>query len=785
MGATELKDTNTVKTESEATADPSLSRPGPRNLTTAIFLISVLGLFLELLLIRWIGTEIRIFAYLQNTVLVVCFLGLGMGCFTSRKPILLHRTLVPLLVLAMLMAIPFTRRGVAEISGLLSVLDDFLIWEAAMNDGAWATLYRVTLGLGMTFFLMLLLWEVFVPLGRILGRLMNQHPKTIAAYSVNVAGSLVGILLFTALSVLSTPPVVWFAVVAALLFWFLGTGRTFRINLALTAGIALSAWIAGRAPDALEVAWSPYQKLALKEKQEGWGSWAGKYLITVNNVGYQGIIDLSEQAVEASPDISPEDAGLSQYDLPMLVHPNPKKVLIVGAGSGNDVAGALRGGAESVTAVEIDPAIIDIGRRYHPEKPYDSPKVRIVIDDARSFFARTNEQFDVVIFGLLDSHTTTAMTNARLDHYVYTQESIQRARTLLADGGVMVLSFEAKKAYIADRMGRVVRDVFGAEPIAFRVPVTHSGWGGAMFLAGDMQVVHDQLAANSRLAEKIAVWTEADPLDLTYTTRSTTDDWPYVYLKSAKIPSLFYLLAGLMVALTLYCRRRIGEARLLTNWNASTWHFFFLGAAFLLLEVQNISKASVVLGNTWVVNAVIISGILTMILLANFIAARFRNISENAVVGCLIGSCLGLYFLDISRFAFLPYLTKAVIVGGLTTLPILFSGIIFIRSFSRVESKDTALGANLMGSVVGGVLQSVTFLVGIKALLLIVAGLYLAAVLTRPRSTIESELLTSKARAAQPDSDSDLDAILEEASEPETDAVPDPADETPELIEVG
>ena len=57
----------------------------PAYATWVLFLVSVLGLFLELMLIRWIGTEIRIFAYLQNTVLVVCFMGLGLGCLTCRK----------------------------------------------------------------------------------------------------------------------------------------------------------------------------------------------------------------------------------------------------------------------------------------------------------------------------------------------------------------------------------------------------------------------------------------------------------------------------------------------------------------------------------------------------------------------------------------------------------------------------------------------------------------------------------------------------------------------------
>jgi hypothetical protein len=62
--------------------------PGPANKTLAIFLISILGLFVELILIRWIGTEVRIFAYLQDTVLVACFLGFGLRllCLQTADP---------------------------------------------------------------------------------------------------------------------------------------------------------------------------------------------------------------------------------------------------------------------------------------------------------------------------------------------------------------------------------------------------------------------------------------------------------------------------------------------------------------------------------------------------------------------------------------------------------------------------------------------------------------------------------------------------------------------------
>ena len=190
--------------------------------TRSLFLVSALGLFLELALIRWIGTEVRIFAYLQNTILVVCFMGLGMGCLTCRKPIQMRGILLPLLAISLLMAIPFTRAWLGKISEMLSVLGDFLIWANLENVGRLSSGLLVVLGLGMTFVLMVLVWDIFVPVGRLLGRLLDDHPSTIWAYSVNVAGSLVGIWLFVFLSAFDLPPVSWFAVVAALVLLLIG-----------------------------------------------------------------------------------------------------------------------------------------------------------------------------------------------------------------------------------------------------------------------------------------------------------------------------------------------------------------------------------------------------------------------------------------------------------------------------------------------------------------------------------------------------------------------------------
>lgn len=739
-------------TDTPLPVSPTVSSPKPvvnlLSADAAVFAVSVVGLFLELLLVRWVTTEIRIFAYLQNTVLVVCFLGLGMGCWDSRKAFHLRHMLIPLLVLVAVLALPPTRNLLgASITNLLSGATGHFIWDSEQLTGGMAVAAGVT-GLALTLGMLYLLWAVFVPVGRLLGRLMADHPRPLLAYSVNVGGSLIGIWLFVACSGLGLPPVWWFAVFAAgAVFMTAGSWIQRLPDFGSLAAVVAFGALAGEEPGWQECRWSPYQKLSLydmtapdsptiwrplhgERQPAAYGK--GTHLIAVNNVGYQATLDLRAEAVAADPErYPPAQRGYSQYDLPPKLHPNPTKGLVVGAGSGNDVAGMLRNGVKEVVAVEIDPVIIEYGRKVHPEKPYDHPGVRVVTDDARSYFATTPERFDVIAFGLLDSHTTTAMTNARLDHYVYTRESIAHAKTLLNPGGVLVLSFEAQKPFVVSRMSRVLEEQFGRPPLAFRMPANGYGWGGVLFVTGDEAAVSGRLAADPTLAELVGEWSKEVPglVDA----EVATDDWPYIYLEGREIPPLYLLLAGCLLGLFVVGVRVMKLGTAFRGWGMSHTHFALLGAGFMLLEVQNISKASVVLGNTWVVNAVVISGVLLMILAANALTPLAKRLPAWMIYTGLLGSCVGLYFLDLSRFGFLPYWQKAAAVGLLTSLPMLFSGLIFARSFTATPQKDAALGANLFGSLLGALVQSVTFVTGIKSLLLLVAAFYIGAILTRPK----------------------------------------------------
>lgn len=748
---------------STASSSPQagLARDGSRRQTFFLFLASVLSLFLELMLIRWVSTELPVFSYLQNSILLVCFMGLGMGYLTCSKPFVLREVLIPLFLLTLLLAVPTTRIGLGRILQGLRIFEEWKTCVEAFQTMPVLAGLLGLLGLGLVFFILGLLWRIFVPFGRLLGSLMDNHPRPIWAYSVNVAGSLLGIWLFVLLSVACQPPLTWFTVMAGgTLVWLGKPSRARIVDWGLLAGILGFGWLAGQEPGWPEVYWSPYQKLAFQPITPGDGPPSsgvdvrqffvrpadgafvgiGESMVMVNNGGYQAMLDLSDGYTAADPErYAPELRGLSQYDIPPLLHPSPRKMLVVGAGSGNDVAAGLRHGVRDITAVDIDPVIIALGRRHHPERPYDSPFVRVINDDARSFFAAAADKYDLIVFGLLDSGTTTGRINERLDHYVYTRESLQRARSLLAEGGVLVLSFEVLREFSADRMAGVLREVWGREPICFRVPRGNYGWGGIMLVAGDLKVVNQRIAANDRLAAQIARWQHDYPVPLPRTARLVTDDWPYIYLENPHIPMVYYLLAIMLGALFAWGWRRLQAPRLFASWDRGHWHFFFLGAAFLLLEVQNISKAAVVLGNTWWVNAVIISGILATLLVANGIAARFPRLPAGRIYGLLIAACLGLYGVDISRFGGLPFFPKAVLVGTLTSFPMLFSGILFTRAFAAAPRKDAALGANLMGALAGGVLQTVTFITGIKFLLLLVAALYGAAYLTRARARTRRE----------------------------------------------
>jgi hypothetical protein len=215
-------------------------------------------------------------------------------------------------------------------------------------------------------------------------------------------------------------------------------------------------------------------------------------------------------------------------------------------------------------------------------------------------------------------------------------------------------------------------------------------------------------------------------ISYTGTVRLTTDDWPYLYIERAAIPQMYLVIIIALVILFIAANRflmSMGE-------DTVNLHFFFLGSAFMLLEFQNVSKSALLFDSTWIVNSYIISAILALILLANVCVYYFSIKNVLPVYAILLASVLITYFIPLDVFNSLGYPAKSILVSLILNIPIFFASLIFITSFSNAPLKNTALGSNLMGAALGGLLEPFSFVIGIKALLIIVFLLYLLSYVT-------------------------------------------------------
>jgi hypothetical protein len=203
----------------------------------------------------------------------------------------------------------------------------------------------------------------------------------------------------------------------------------------------------------------------------------------------------------------------------------------------------------------------------------------------------------------------------------------------------------------------------------------------------------------------------------------STDDWPYLYQEGRWIPRTYYSLGALVMLLAGLLYWQIPEARR----RAPSLFFFSMGAGFLLLETQIISRLALYFGTTWQVNAVVLTALLTTLLLANGVIERQRKPwpAHRIVAGILLGLA-GAYWFPFQRLGDSPILAGW-IAAAVFSLPIFFAGLLFAREFRVTDSPSAALGANMLGAVVGGLLENVSFMTGMRALLILAAGLYCLA----------------------------------------------------------
>jgi hypothetical protein len=671
-----------------------------------------LSLFLELAVIRWQSSVFEVFAFYKNFGLLACFLGLGLGYALAGRgqiPLLLS---IPLLVWQML-ALLITRYGPEGWSaGLLQsmpVLEQLHIGLSQAKNIQYAAVLTL---LGVVFALTAL---ALVPVGQLCGYLLSRRPN-LRAYGLNLLGSLLGVGLMFASSVLWTPPIVWFGLCFLAILAFQAFQRRpllFGLTAAL-AGLMALAW-----PVTLlwEQIYSPYQLLERGPGEHG--------LTTIRAAGhyFQRIHDFA--ACERDPK---RQWIAAYYAFPYRVHERPDRVAVVGAGTGNDVAMAVRMGAGYVDAIEIDPAILAVGSRFHPDDPYHNPHVQPIVNDARSFLRTCPDSYDMIVYGLLDSHTLLSHgSNVRLDSFVYTVEAFKEARARLTDEGTLSLAFCVMSPEQGRKIYLMLQEAFEGQP---PVCVMARYDSAVIFLQRKGRPVDlpARLIEGTEFEDVTAVYADpslrADP---------STDDWPFFYMPRRVYPVSYVVVVGLILLLSLSLERPFFRGRP----QAGQVGFFLLGAGFMLVETKGITELGLTFGNTWQIIGIVIAGILLMAFLANCVVGWLRMRSLVLPYLLLLGSLLaGLLLMRSGGFAPTPMGRLLAVV--VLTCPLFFSGMIFSTMLNSTADVSGAMAANLLGAMCGGLLEYNSMYFGFLFQYQVALAIYAAAFLTgllRPRTT--------------------------------------------------
>jgi SAM-dependent methyltransferase len=716
-----------------------------------LFLISFLILFFELACIRWFGATVVFLSFFTNIVLMACFLGMSIGCLAASRRINFARSVIPLTLLAVLLACA-TRWGY-DYFGRVTI--DVGAQQESPQLIFFGTEYRPKdpskfiipiEAVAGTFYGLIAL--IFVGLGQIMGRAFNAIPRRLTAYTLNIAGSLAGILAFAGASYSRADPTLWFVVVGGLCLYFVRP-RTAARRFSQVAGLLLLiAFTADVSGQRIITRWSPYSKVSYEPRTGGIG---------VNSIAHQQMLRIMDWGpAYALPHLLNRDAGGAAFE----------NVLIIGAGSGNDVQAALAFGAKHVDAVEIDPVIYDIGRADHPDRPYDDPRVSVHLDDGRSFLARTPRKYDVVIYALVDSLVLhSGYSSIRLESFLFTEEAFRAVKRVLKPGGVFAMYNYYRQGWVVGRLARMAENVFGSPPIVSSMPhqeritpgdnqkdhITFLLVGNtpeaaeplrSKFAASDSFWLNEQPQRNLSINGFAAVapatetapshtWRRIAPalVESASIDRLPSDDWPFLYLRERRIPLLNLRGAAIMAGLSLLVLLLIAPIRTVRP----NGQMFFLGAGFMLLETKSVVHMALLFGATWIVNSVVFFAILVMILLANVFVLTVKPRRLWPFYVLLLAALIVHILVPMNSFLALSGAARTLASCGVVFVPIFFAGVIFATAFRDSTRPDIDFGSNIAGVILGGLSEYASMVLGFNHLLIVAIAYYFLSMLLRRR----------------------------------------------------
>lgn len=655
-----------------------------------LVLASALMLFLELALIRWTGANVLHLSYFSNIVLLGSFLGIGLGFLRApadRMPAPYYSPMILLGLVGFVAAYPVSvdRKGSTLI---------FFTSLSTTGPPIWLTLPAVFLAVA----------AIMAGPGELVGSCFSHLPR-LEAYRYDLLGSLAGIAGFTGLAFLDAPPFVWFAIIGALFVVLLGRPG---VSVSVSLVVALLLLFGYPMRHDKNVFWSPYYKVTTTAEVDDRGGPA--WDIQVNGIPHQQLMSAAAK-----------ERGESWYLSPYLLAPRPPgNVLVVGAGTGSDVAIALSRHARHVDAVEIDPTLLRFGKQHDPDHVYQDPRVTTHVNDGRAYLESTHKKFDLILFALPDSLTlVSGASSLRLESYLFTIEAVRAARDHLAPGGAFAMYNYYREAWLVDRLAETMQTAFGHSPC-----VAQDSPNRAVILAALSPA--DQRCGTS-------TWRPSAG-----TPPPATDDKPFLYLENSTIPGLYVktlaliLLASVLAVLAVLLARpgpRFSGVRQMWSYR----DLFLLGAAFMLLETKNVTGFALLFGTTWLVNALVFAGVLLAVLAAVEVTRRWPTPPLPVMYGVLLGGLALAWVVPASALLSLPVPVRGLAAIVIAFLPIFAANVIFAKRFATTAEPTVAFASNLLGAMLGGCLEYLALSYGYRALLIIAALLYVAAYLLMPR----------------------------------------------------
>ncbi len=717
-----------------------------------LFLISFALLFLELAAIRFFGSTVIFLTFFTNLVLLATFLGMSIGALAASRKVDLIRWVIPLTLLAVASALGLYwgysawGRVMIDVGSQQSPQAIYFGTEYRAKDPSKFILPLEAVA-GYFFVLIALM---FAGLGQVMGRLFDVIPSRIGAYSINVLGSLIGIGAFGLCSWFATSPLLWFSVGIAIVLYFARPWTAWQVfgQIAVLGLIAAGSYGVGESG---QVRWSSYYKVKYTPQ-------TGE--IDTNNISHQQMVKVGTAGpAYVLPHLLNRDAGSQPFN----------RAIIIGAGSGNDVQGALANGVSKIDAVEIDRLISGIGRADHPDHPYaQTDRVTLHTDDGRAFLKQAashpDQRYDLAVYALVDSLVLhSGYSSLRLESFLFTREAFEDVKSVLEPGGVFAMYNYYRQGWVVGRLAKMAEEVFGVEPIVISLPYqqqivpTDNQANHITFLLVSNGPSEKLEAIRRKLAETGNFWVHQNPSNnqpinaygelpppqthegewqkispaavaTGSIDRLPSDDWPFLYLRDRAIPFTpgvtGMIVIGVLSLILLLTVAPVGRIR-------PSGRMFFLGAGFMLLETKGVVHMALLFGSTWVVNSVVFAAILVMILLANLFVMAVKPKNLLGWYVALIAALVVNAIVPMGWFLSFDPLVRTLLSCGVVFVPIFFAAVIFATSFRDSTQPDVDLGSNIAGVIVGGLSESLSMVLGFKLLLTVAIGYYILSALFR------------------------------------------------------